>query len=74
VFDDLDELFKISKRWPAEQRLLAGERGGEKLEGFDPRQLAGGMQAGAGRRQAAVHELPPTAPAPWSGCSGFRSC
>ncbi|MDS4040217.1 MAG: 2-phosphosulfolactate phosphatase family protein [Candidatus Competibacter sp.] len=35
VFDDLDELFKASKRWPAEQRLLAGERGGEKLEGFD---------------------------------------
>ena len=35
VFDDLDELFKVSKRWPAEQRLLAGERGGEKLEGFD---------------------------------------
>lgn len=35
VFDDLDELFKTSKRWPAEQRLLAGERGGEKLEGFD---------------------------------------
>ena len=50
VFDDLDELFKISKRWPAEQRLLAGERGGEKLEGFDlgnspaecrPEQVAG---------------------------------
>ena len=35
VFDDLDELFRISKRWPAERRLLAGERGGEKLEGFD---------------------------------------
>ncbi len=35
VFDDLDELFRISKRWPAERRLLAGERGGEKLEDFD---------------------------------------
>lgn len=35
VFDDLDELFRVSKRWPQEQRLLAGERGGEKLEGFD---------------------------------------
>jgi 2-phosphosulfolactate phosphatase len=35
VFDDLDDLFRISKRWPAERRLLAGERGGEKLEDFD---------------------------------------
>jgi 2-phosphosulfolactate phosphatase len=35
VFDDLDELFRISKRWPAERRLLAGERGGEKLDDFD---------------------------------------
>lgn len=35
VFDDLEELFRISKHWPAERRLLAGERGGEKLEGFD---------------------------------------
>ncbi len=35
VFDDLDELFRVSKRWPTERRLLAGERGGEKLEGFD---------------------------------------
>ncbi|HRD50915.1 MAG: 2-phosphosulfolactate phosphatase family protein [Candidatus Competibacter sp.] len=35
VFDDIDELFRVSKRWPAEQRLLAGERGGEKLEDFD---------------------------------------
>ncbi|MFZ1830953.1 MAG: 2-phosphosulfolactate phosphatase family protein [Candidatus Competibacteraceae bacterium] len=35
VFDDLDELFRISKRWPVERRLLAGERGGEKLEDFD---------------------------------------
>ena len=35
VFDDLDELFRISKRWPTERRLLAGERGGEKLEDFD---------------------------------------
>ncbi|MDG4552838.1 MAG: 2-phosphosulfolactate phosphatase family protein [Candidatus Competibacter sp.] len=35
VFDDLDELFQTSKRWPTERRLLAGERGGEKLEDFD---------------------------------------
>lgn len=35
VFDDIDELFRVSQRWPAEQRLLAGERGGEKLEDFD---------------------------------------
>ena len=35
VFDDLDDLFRISKRWPAERRLLVGERGGEKLEDFD---------------------------------------
>ncbi|CDH44805.1 MAG: 2-phosphosulfolactate phosphatase family protein [Candidatus Competibacteraceae bacterium] len=35
VFADIDELFRISQRWPAEQRLLAGERGGEKLEDFD---------------------------------------
>ncbi len=35
VFADIDELFRISQRWPAEQRLLAGGRGGEKLEVFD---------------------------------------
>ncbi len=35
VFDDLEELFRVSKRWPAERRLLAGERGGEKLDDFD---------------------------------------
>ncbi|MCB1767489.1 MAG: 2-phosphosulfolactate phosphatase, partial [Candidatus Competibacteraceae bacterium] len=35
VFDDIDELFRVSKHWPAGQRLLAGERGGEKLEDFD---------------------------------------
>lgn len=35
VFDDLDALFRISQRWPIERRLLAGERGGIKLEGFD---------------------------------------
>ncbi len=35
VFDDIDELFRVSQRWPTEQRLLAGERGGEKLEDFD---------------------------------------
>lgn len=35
VFDDIEELFRVSQHWPAEQRLLAGERGGEKLEDFD---------------------------------------
>ena len=35
VFDDIDQLFKVSSRWPAAQRLLAGERNGEKLDGFD---------------------------------------
>lgn len=35
VFDDIDALFRASARWPAERRLLAGERGGEQIEGFD---------------------------------------
>ena len=35
VFSDLDELLKTSKAYPAEKRLLAGERGGAKVEGFD---------------------------------------
>ncbi len=50
VFDDLDELYSVSESWPEEKRLLAGERSGEKLDGFDlgnspsectPEQVAG---------------------------------
>lgn len=35
VFADLDELKQVSARWPESQRLLAGERGGQAVEGFD---------------------------------------
>ncbi|MEM6835224.1 MAG: 2-phosphosulfolactate phosphatase family protein [Cyanobacteria bacterium P01_C01_bin.120] len=35
VFNDLDDLRKSSQAYPAAQRLLAGERGGAKVEGFD---------------------------------------
>lgn len=35
VFSDLDELRTRSQAYPAAQRLLAGERGGAKVEGFD---------------------------------------
>ncbi len=35
VFSDLDELRTTSEAYPAEKRLLAGERGGAKVEGFD---------------------------------------
>jgi 2-phosphosulfolactate phosphatase len=35
AFKDLDTLLRISSRWPNETRLLAGERGGQKLDGFD---------------------------------------
>lgn len=35
VFSDLDELRTTSETYPAEKRLLAGERGGAKVEGFD---------------------------------------
>jgi 2-phosphosulfolactate phosphatase len=35
VFSDLDQLIEVSKSWPAEKRLRAGERGGAKVPGFD---------------------------------------
>lgn len=35
VFSDLDELRTTSQAYPEEKRLLAGERGGAKVEGFD---------------------------------------
>ena len=35
VFSDIDELMKQSDLWQPEKRLRAGERGGEKVEGFD---------------------------------------
>lgn len=35
VFSDLDKLLTSSESWPAENRIRAGERGGQKVEGFD---------------------------------------
>ncbi len=35
VFADLDLLKECAMKWDAEKRLLLGERGGKKLEGFD---------------------------------------
>ncbi|MEO1592961.1 MAG: 2-phosphosulfolactate phosphatase family protein [Cyanobacteria bacterium J06632_22] len=35
VFSDIDALVAASEKWPAEQRLRAGERGGQQLDGFD---------------------------------------
>ncbi|WP_138499110.1 2-phosphosulfolactate phosphatase family protein [Nostoc sp. PA-18-2419] len=35
VFSDLDQLIAVSKKWPPEKRLRAGERGGAKVEGFE---------------------------------------
>ena len=35
VFSDLEALLKVSEDWPAEKRIRAGERGGQKVEGFD---------------------------------------
>ncbi len=35
VFSDIDALLTASDKYPAEQRLRAGERGGQQLEGFD---------------------------------------
>lgn len=35
VFSDLDKLLKVSEDWPAEKRIRAGERGGQKVDGFD---------------------------------------
>ncbi|MEL7511027.1 MAG: 2-phosphosulfolactate phosphatase, partial [Cyanobacteria bacterium J06554_3] len=35
VFSDLDRLLTTSESWPAEKRIRAGERGGQRVEGFD---------------------------------------
>ncbi|NJM96452.1 MAG: 2-phosphosulfolactate phosphatase family protein [Phormidesmis sp. RL_2_1] len=35
VFSDLDELTRVSETWPAQKRIRAGERGGQRVEGFD---------------------------------------
>jgi 2-phosphosulfolactate phosphatase len=35
VFSDLDDLRASSEQYPSAQRLLAGERGGARVEGFD---------------------------------------
>ena len=35
VFSNLDTLLKASEDWPAEKRIRAGERGGQRVDGFD---------------------------------------
>ncbi len=35
VFSDLEALRAAGQAWPADQRILAGERGGKTVEGFD---------------------------------------
>ena len=35
VFSDLEQLMEVSEKWPVQQRLRAGERGGAKVDGFD---------------------------------------
>ncbi|MEL6816911.1 MAG: 2-phosphosulfolactate phosphatase family protein [Cyanobacteria bacterium J06560_2] len=35
VFSNLDKLLSESENWPAEKRIRAGERGGQRVEGFD---------------------------------------
>tara|TARA_Y100001970_G_scaffold286901_1_gene410227 strand:- start:14969 stop:15703 length:735 start_codon:yes stop_codon:yes gene_type:complete len=35
AFSDINKLKDISSKWPKEKRLILGERGGRKLEGFD---------------------------------------
>ncbi|MEM1253398.1 MAG: 2-phosphosulfolactate phosphatase family protein [Cyanobacteria bacterium P01_H01_bin.21] len=35
VFSDLDKLVQASQQWPSEKRILAGERGGQRVDGFD---------------------------------------
>jgi 2-phosphosulfolactate phosphatase len=35
VFSDLNTLLTTSESWPAEQRIRAGERGGQRVDGFD---------------------------------------
>jgi hypothetical protein len=73
VFDDLDELFRISKRWPVEQRLLAGERSGEKLDDFDLGNSPVGMHPGPSRRQTALHEHNQWHACPGAGAAGSHA-
>jgi len=35
VFDDLDDLRQVAEKWPESSRLMLGERGGKRVEGFD---------------------------------------
>lgn len=35
VFADIERLMQVSEQWPADKRLRAGERGGQKLPAFD---------------------------------------
>lgn len=35
AFSDLDKLIEVSQQWPADKRLRGGERGGNKVSGFD---------------------------------------
>lgn len=35
AFSDMEKLFAESETWPAEKRIRAGERGGQKMEGCD---------------------------------------
>ncbi len=35
VFSDLDRLLSESQSWPSDKRIRAGERGGQRVEGFD---------------------------------------
>ena len=35
VFSNLDKLLTDSEDWPAEKRIRAGERGGQRVDGFD---------------------------------------
>lgn len=35
AFSDLDKLVEASQQYPPEKRLLAGERGGKRVDGFD---------------------------------------
>jgi len=35
VFDNLDDLRQTAEKWPESSRLMLGERGGKRVEGFD---------------------------------------
>ncbi|NJK37554.1 MAG: 2-phosphosulfolactate phosphatase family protein [Oscillatoriales cyanobacterium RM2_1_1] len=35
AFSDVDALIQVSNQWPADKRIRIGERGGQKVEGFD---------------------------------------